>query len=230
MTGAFHQYVRLTWAAFDKAPASLGGARPVVGQGSARSGDKAPTSPAVVRRRDKLKIRPEFPILNRPICKHSVPHATTKAGRQRRRENGRTSQNSRSRHTVVRQTSEDQCPKTLSLTMSEVLRRAQASGGLGLGRGGQTYSGCQARGLTVSEAHRRVPASCPFLSGGRHAPIRAPTTTLVISRRRLKPCRPLIRPTHSGFTPLRLRDLGSERSEMPLPTGLAVSRGQFRSG
>src|SRR5688572_8972393 len=52
-------------------------------------------------------------------------------------------------------------------------------GGVESRKRGTDLSGCQARGLTVSEAHRRVPASCPFLSGGRHAPIRAPTTTLV---------------------------------------------------
>ena len=80
------KYVRLTWAAFDKAPASLGGARPVVGQGSARSGDKAPARPATVTRRDKPKIGPEFPILNRPIRYSS--HMRQPGREPSRRENG----------------------------------------------------------------------------------------------------------------------------------------------
>ena len=213
------KYVRLTWAAFDKAPASFGGASPVVGQGSARPGDKAPASPAGVTRRDKPKIRPEFPILNRPIRYSSHMRQPWRGAKV----TGRTASPSRvreSRHTVIQYILDD-VRGSPSCT---------GVGGVESRKRGTDLSGCQARGLTVSEAHRRVPASCPFLSGGRHAPIRAPTTTLVIPHRRLKPCRPLIRPTCSGFTPLRLRDPGSERVEMPLPTGLADSRGQFRPG
>ena len=106
----------------------------MVGQGSARSGDKAPVSPAVVRRRDKLKIRPEFPILRRPIFTQSHMRQPWRGAKVA----GRTAN---FRQFAKAGTSSSRTREGPSMTMSEVLRRAQASGGLSLGRGGQTVRG-----------------------------------------------------------------------------------------
>jgi len=163
----------------------------------------------VSRSRDKLEVGPEFPTSNRP--KTCTPHAATDAGSKRRRENGqpclRLTNRKRGRHAARKQ----RHPR-----FSVMHRR----------RGGEARKrGTVHRGVTPESC--RYPNSAAgfrrraLFFGSRPSPNQSDIDSSGhLAFARLNPDR-IQAPTSPGPW--------EQATEITMPTGLAVARGQFRS-
>jgi hypothetical protein len=128
-----------------------------------------------------------------------TPHAATNAGSKRHRENGQPRLRLTPQDAANTPSHKGQCPRF------SVMHRRR--GGEARKRGTEG-PGCQAQSPPVSELRRRVPASCPFLRGSRHAPNQSAHDCLRSFR--FRPLEPSNR-----FRPLHLRDHGNERTKQP---------------